>query len=132
MPHPTTGTTTIVEGTLLGCSLSLVLTGFGQAGAALLHLDRHPASYTRTLTGDELAALARLNPDDAPNDRALPVLADLTIAATALGGAWPGLSLRQGDRLLMGAVLTPIETPGLTELGRCASALVAAIEGAGR
>lgn len=45
------------EGTLFGCALTLVLC---EGGAAIIILNRDPHTYSRSLTADELAAIADL------------------------------------------------------------------------
>jgi len=45
---------------LCGCALTLIATVYGRGLTLTLALNRDPHTYTRTLTPDELAALARL------------------------------------------------------------------------
>ena len=127
-PAHIASTSHVIEGTLAGCDLTIVYNApLGTAGAYILSLNRDPHSYCRSLTAAELAALARLNPDDGVPAAARQIVADLTVFATVLAGDWEGLLIYQGGRQVPNALLTPLGIDDLRELGRCASALVAAL-----
>jgi hypothetical protein len=122
---------TIVEGTLRGCDLALVhLHPLAPGGAAcLLQLDLGAQTYTRSLTGAELAALARLNPDDGMPDALLPLMCDLALAVTVLVGGWQMLTYSRigAQRPEYAATIRPLVGEELSTLARLAGELLAAI-----
>lgn len=124
--HPRT---LLSEGTVAGCDLTLTAACHPDGGAPhyLLSLDRDPHTYTRSLTAAELAALARLNPDDGVPQDARQIVADLTVFATIFAGDGEGLLIYQGGKQVPNALLRPFGIDDLRELGRVASALVAAL-----
>lgn len=98
----------IRETEVMGCALTLVYSSCDGVGGVLLSLDRAPATYTRSVTDTELAALARLNPEDEAPVDARPVLSDLMLALAALRRDAAPLGARER-----------------AEIGRVASALMA-------
>jgi hypothetical protein len=122
---------TLVTGEVRGCLITLLATPI--PGATLSHmivLDRVPGTYSRSLTPVELAALARLNPDDGVPDDALRVLCDLGLAVATLTGEWEaGRPLRQDGQpsYQMAALFRPLLGDELSELGRVASQLLTAV-----
>lgn len=125
-------TSTIRTGELRGCELTLLQLRplFDHPGGYLLQLDRHPATYTRALTGAELVALARLNPDDGlPTHKpVLGLLADVTLALETLGAAWESMIVYhpQTGAFIPNAMITPPSGEELSTLGRLAGELLAA------
>lgn len=126
--------TTIRTTTLRGCELALLhlppLAGTA-AASCLLQLDRAPHTWTLTLTGAELAGLARLNPDDGPprHTPVLGILADLALALELFRpDGWEGLRIAdpRTGRIIPNAVITPLSGDDLATLGRLASELLAA------
>lgn len=120
---------TIVEGTLRGCELALVhLHPLAPGGAAcLLQLDRAHQTYSRNLTGAELLALVRLNPDDGMPDALLPLMSDVTLALTLVAGEWQMLTLlKPGNTAYACTVAPPVEDE-LSTLARLAGELLAAV-----
>lgn len=119
--------------TLRGCDLALLHLSplAGVEGRSLLQLDRHPQTWTRTLSGAELAGLARLNPDDGPprDGTMLGLLADLTLALETLGAAWQALLIRdpRTGAYVPSALIAPPSEAELAVLGRLAAALLAEV-----
>ena len=126
--HPRT---LLSEGTVAGCDLTLTAADLADGGAPhyLLSLDRDPHTYTRSLTAAELAALARLNPDDPVLAEARSIVADIAAIATVFVGDWEGLALYRQGKFVPNMLLRPIGTDGQIEIGRVAAALVAALDG---
>lgn len=121
--------------TLRGCELTLIhLPPLARGGPTnyLLQLDHANQTYTRTLTGAEMAALARLNPDDGAGDHkpTLTLLADLTLALELLGARWEGLRIYHPTtgRFVPNALITPPSVNELNTLGRLATELLAAVQ----
>lgn len=119
---------TIVEATLRGCDLALIhLHPLASGGAAcLLQLDRAHQIYSRNLTGAELLALARLNPDDGMPDALLPLLADLTLALTLVAGKWQMLTALGRTDFSYACTVAPPVPDELSTLGQLAGELIAA------
>jgi hypothetical protein len=121
---------TIVVGELRGCALAMFHHSYdGEHSNYLLQLDREPHTYTRSLTPAEVAALARLNPDDGVPEAALLVVCDLTMALASLCGT--GAVMTRTDRRT-GRECRFVEfgplTPGeFAELGRVAGGLIASV-----
>lgn len=122
---------TITAGTLRGCELTLIhlrpLAGHG--ADCLLQLDRENQTWTRSLTGAELAALARLNPDDGMPDALLSLMCDLAMAVTVLVGGWQMLTYYHigAQRPEYAATIRPLVGEELSTLARLAGELLAAI-----
>ena len=119
---------TITAGTLRGCKLTLIhLRPLAPGGAAcLLQLDRAHQTYSRNLTGAELLALARLNPDDGMPDALLPLMSDLTLALTLVAGAWQMLTMLGRADAAYACTVAPPEPEELSTLARLAGELLAA------
>lgn len=119
---------TIREATLRGCAVMLLhTTSPAGDGHLLLQLDREAQTWTRTLTGAELFALAKLNPDDGMPERLLPLLADLTLALTLVAGRWQMLTALGRTDFTYACTVAPPVPEELTTLGRLAAEVVAAI-----
>lgn len=119
----------IVEGELRGCDLAFIATPRPTGGGYILNLDKPPATYCRSLTPAEVAALAAINPDDGVPDAALLVACDLTMALASLcgtGAVMTRTDRRTGDerRFVEFGPLTPGE---FAELGRVAGELIASV-----
>lgn len=123
---------TICAATLRGCELTLIHLRplAGHDASCLLQLDRANQTYTRSLTGAELLALARLNPDDGlPTHKpVLGLLADLTLALETLGAAWESMIVYHPvtGQFIPNAMITPPSGEELSTLGRLAGELLAA------
>lgn len=119
---------TIVEGTLRGCDLALVhLHPLAPGGAdCLLQLDRAHQTYSRNLTGAELLALVRLNPDDGMPDALLPLMSDVTLALTLVAGEWQMLTLIKPGSTAYACTVAPPVPDELSTLARLAGELLAA------
>lgn len=120
---------TITAGTLRGCELTLIhlrpLAGHG--ADCLLQLDRENQTWTRSLTGAELLALVRLNPDDGMPDALLPLMSDVTLALTLVAGEWQMLTLLKPGNTAYACTVAPPVPDELSTLARLAGELLAAV-----
>lgn len=121
------GSPSLVTGEVRGCFITLLTTPLPDAAMGhMIILDRAPATYNRSLTPADVAALAQLNPDDGVPEGALRVLCDLNLAIASLTGEWEaGRPLaRDGQASFeMAAIFRPLLGDELSELGRVASQL---------
>lgn len=122
--------TTIIESELRGCTVAMIATAApaGDVGY-ILHLDRAPQTYCRSLTRGEVATLARINPDDGVPDEALNLLCDLALALAVVTGDWEGAipatkAAREGRE--MAAIFRPLLDGDLATVGRIAADCIAA------
>lgn len=116
-------------GVLRGCALCLIATPSPGGVGYVLSLDRSPATYCRGLTPAEVAALARLNPDDGVPEAALLPICDVTVALAALCGTGAVITRGNGRSFVEFA---PVSRAEMAELGCVAGALIAAMIAGGQ
>lgn len=123
-------TPTLVTGEVRGCLVTLLTTTLpGSEASHMLTLDRVPATYCRSITPVELAALAQTNPDDGIPVAALNCVCDLTMALATLSGTGAIITRFEPDsrRETLFVEFVPMSRDELSALGSLANDLLAPV-----